>query len=102
MFNLTPHMIRLNDGREFPPCGVIPRVGTTYTVPDDDGVVGVRFGVPTGLPDKQEGILLIVSAILADACPGRDDLVSPATGHPDCVRKDGQVYSVPFFTRKVR
>ena len=30
---------------------------------------------------------------------GRTDVVAPATGHPDCVRKDGFIVSVPGFVR---
>ena len=30
---------------------------------------------------------------------GRTDVVAPATGHPDCIRKDGFIVSVPGFVR---
>ena len=43
--------------------------------------------------------IYIVSALVASACHARKDAVSPATGHPDAVRKDGQVYFVPGFVR---
>ena len=29
----------------------------------------------------------------------RKGLVAPATGHPDCIRKDGFIVSVPGFVR---
>ena len=29
----------------------------------------------------------------------RTDVVAPATGHPDCIRKDGFIVSVPGFVR---
>jgi hypothetical protein len=35
------------------------------------------------------------------AAARRSDLVSPATGHPDCVRENGQIKSVPGFVRAV-
>ena len=102
IINLTPHVVRLNDGREFPPSGIIARIGTSYAEIVDDGGIpftSVAFGKPVNLPERKEGVLLIVSGVLASACPERDDLIAPCTGHPDCVRKDGQVYSVPCFTR---
>jgi len=45
------------------------------------GVVLVRqkFGNVTGLPDAEEGFLLIVSALVKSALPDRRDLVSPAS-----------------------
>lgn len=45
------------------------------------GVVLVRqeFGNVTGLPDAEEGFLLIVSTIVKSALPDRRDLVSPAS-----------------------
>lgn len=100
--NLTPHIVRLNNGTEFPSAGTA-RVATTYSRFDDDLVADVRFGLIEGLPARRPDTIYIVSAIVAQAAAavGRFDLVSPATGHPDCVRKDGQVYSVPGFVRPV-
>ncbi|MEN9621584.1 MAG: hypothetical protein RLZZ67_18 [Candidatus Parcubacteria bacterium] len=96
--NLTPHSIRLNNGTEFPASGTVARVTATYTPFDENGVSEVKFGEPIGLPPLIDGVILIVSGMLAQASK-RADLVSPATGHPDCIRKDGQVISVPGFVR---
>ena len=97
--NLTDHVIRLNDGTEFAPSGMVARITTEYT-PFVDGVAGVTFGSPEGLPDPKPDTLYIVSGILAGALKGiRSDLVSPATGHPKCIRDKGQVVSVPGFVR---
>jgi hypothetical protein len=54
-------------------------------------------GEVTGLPPYELGRWLIVSLAVLSAVPGRPDLLAPATGHPDCVRRDGQIWSVPGF-----
>lgn len=97
--NLTPHVVRLNDGREFQPSGTVARVATEYTAFDSDGIASVSFGAVQGLPEPEEGTLYVASAMVAAAAAKRADVVSPATGHKDCVRKDGQVWSVPGFVR---
>ena len=56
----------------------------------------VTFGDIAGLPDPVAGTLYVVSALVAQAAR-RVDVVSLATGHPDAVRLDGQIYSVPGF-----
>lgn len=33
------------------------------------------------------------------AAPQREDFVCPATGHPEAVRVNGQIVSVPGFVR---
>lgn len=40
-------------------------------------LVTIGYGAPIGLPDEEEGTLLVVSKIVADAAPGRSDLVMP-------------------------
>ena len=55
------------------------------------------YGEVTGLPAPQGVIGFIVSGMVKAACPERYDLLVPATGHPEAVRKDGNVYSVPGF-----
>ena len=100
--NLTPHAITLNDGPEFPPSGVIARVSSEYGKFDENGVAEVKFGAPVGLPDPEEGTLFIVSGLVASAMKGkRGDLVSPATGHRNCVRSEDKkvILSVPGFIR---
>jgi hypothetical protein len=133
--NLTPHVIRLNDGREFTPSGQVARVtadhesaGVIYPrgvvcLDDDDSVIPlyrVRYSGIEGLPAPRrscnacegatcpgmepgntcgEKVWYVVSGVVAQAAKGRDDLLVPATGHPDAIRKDGQVFSVPGFVR---
>lgn len=41
----------------------------------------------------------IVNILCANIEKGRTDVVAPATGHPDCIRKDGFIVSVPGFVR---
>jgi hypothetical protein len=97
--NLTPHVIRLNDGTEYPPSGAVARVSAEYMrlAPSPPPCYSVVYGKVTGLPVPQDGVDYIVSGMVAAACKERHDLLVPATGHPDAVRKDGQVYSVPGF-----
>lgn len=108
IINLTPHVIRLNDGREFAPSRTMARVTASH---NDDGWLSggpdgpsirlfrVSYGETEGLPAPGEKMWYIVSALVAQATKGRNDLLVPATGHPDAVRKDGQVFSVPGFVR---
>jgi len=97
--NLTPHAINLNDGRVFPPSGVVARVSSTHTPFDENGVASLTFGEVQGLPEPQDGVLLIVSALVASAAK-RPDVVSPASGHPEVVRNEkGHIVSVPGFVR---
>lgn len=98
--NFTPHSVVLNDGKSFPSAG-IARVSNSFTDFNTDGVCDVTFGDIVGLPDPQDGVTYIVSAIVLSAAKlaGRTDCVAPATGHPACVRKDGFIVSVPGFVR---
>jgi hypothetical protein len=97
--NCTPHAIALNDGRVLPPSGQVARVDASHSPFDADGIGYVHFGVVTGLPSPQEGVFVVVSALVAQAAK-RADVVSPATGHPDCQRNEkGHIVSVPGFVR---
>lgn len=96
--NLTPHIVRLNSGKEFPPSGIVARVSSSYREVMS-GMFRVEFGEVVGLPEEKEGTMYIVSGMVA-AATNRKDVVSPATGHPAAVRKEGQIYSVPGFICK--
>lgn len=97
--NYTPHNVVMNDGRVFTSCGVA-RVSNTFSDVVDD-VCEVHYGDIVGLPEPTEGVTYIVSALVLSAAKelGRNDCVAPATGHPQCVRKDGFIVSVPCFVR---
>ena len=98
--NLTPHAIALNDGRVYPASGTIARVTAGYSAIVADVCVQT-FGDVQDLPEAVDGVLYIVSAMVLGALNGkRNDVVAPATGHPDCVRNDkGHIMSVPCFVR---
>lgn len=100
--NCTPHEIVLNDGRRFAPCGKVARVGQTHSKPDCNGICVSQYSEPFDLPEPQQDVRFIVSSLVLAACPDRTDLVAPATGHPDCVRNEGRIVSVPCFIRNAR
>ena len=96
--NLTPHPITAA-GREIPPSGQVARVSVSHEeVGALDGLPIYRaiFGPVEGLPSPEPGTAFIVSALVANAAPGRTDLYSPATGHPACERDgQGRIVGVP-------
>lgn len=97
--NFTPHTIVLNDGTQFPSLG-LARVSNSFTSFDEDGICSVRYGDVQGLPEPEADTFYIVSAMVL-AASSREDLVAPATGHPDCVRNEkGFIVSVPGFVRR--
>ena len=107
IINLTPHTIKLNSGKEFPPSGMVTRVSAQFSrlTPQEllnEGIYiySVEYGEIEGLPEPEEGKLFIVSAMVLEAGRkiGRNDLVAPATGHPEAIRNEqGQIVSVPGF-----
>ena len=94
--NFTPHTICLNDGRAFDSVG-IARVAAVFTAFDGD-YCRQEFGEVTGLPEQEKGVFLIVSGMVLSASD-RTDIVAPATGHPETVRKEGRIVSVPGFVK---
>ena len=100
--NLTPHAIavELSDGRRiFAPSGSIARVDSKSAVIGNfDGVPVSRatLGAVTGLPPAADGVVYLVSAMVAQAAQ-RADVVSPDTG-PTAIRENGQVVAVRGFT----
>lgn len=98
--NLTPHTITINNGIEYHPSGKVARVANKFSN-FCCGIATVFYGEIENLPEPEEGTIYIVSALVLAAAKekGRTDIVAPATGHPDCVRKDGFIVSVPGFVR---
>lgn len=96
--NFTPHTITLNNGTSFQSEGVA-RVSNTFSEFDENNICNVSYGDIQGLPEPKDGIYYIVSALVLAAAKlqGRKDCVAPATGHPECIRKDGFIVSVPGF-----
>ncbi len=84
---------------EVPPSGITARV----EVIEDE--VGYFCGIPlvrqrfspmiNHLPDPVPGVVYLVSTMVLQACPGRDDLLAPNTGPRGGVRgPDGQIHGV--------
>lgn len=104
--NLTPHTVRLNSGVEFPPSGQVARVKVTHHqdgwVSDGNHAIPIYcpvFGQVEGLPEPEAWTIYIVSGVVAAACRDREDVVCPATGHEETIRRDGQVWCVPGFSQ---
>lgn len=97
--NFTPHPITLNSGEVFPPSGVVARVGVKFSDFDKNEIAKQSFGEVENLPEPQEDVFFIVSAMVLSASD-RKDLVAPATGHPDTKRNEkGHIISVPGFVQ---
>lgn len=102
--NLTPHDIKLNDGTIYQASGRVARVENTFSN-FCCGISKVFYGDIENLPEPEDGVYYIVSAMVLVAnnskprCRRRGDLVAPATGHPDCIRENGFIVSVPGFVR---
>jgi hypothetical protein len=81
--NFTPHIINIFDGEAsvtYPVDGPAPRLATVRTSLGflaGHHVVRTAFGEITGLPPKEENVVLVVSAMVAEAAPERDDLAYP-------------------------
>lgn len=96
--NCTAYEVRLNDGRVFPPSGIIARRTATCTGFDSNGIATIKHEV-VNLPVASQNTIYIVAEIVKMAEPQRADLVCPAYSHPDAVCVNGQVVSVPGFIR---
>jgi hypothetical protein len=117
--NLTPHAVNVLalDGSflTFPPSGDVARVEEFVTSTerlilmdeqehyDDQGMpwwpqiikVTKRYGPVTGLPKPTPGVTYLVSSIVRDALPDRQDLLTPDTGPNSVIRNDqGQILGV--------
>ena len=83
--NLTPHAITvLGPSGEtlavLPPSGSVARVSTAREIAGElQGIPVYRttYGAVTGLPEQQDGVALVVSAMVRTAVPGRRDVYSP-------------------------
>jgi len=88
VINCTPHSVDIvrNDGNTItiPASGIIPRckqdtvvVGSAFVDGKGIPITRTQFGDVEDLPEKDDDTLLIVSMLVAKACPERDDLVIP-------------------------
>jgi hypothetical protein len=93
-------MVRFG-GKEvtFHPCGIVPRVDTETELIDMVGgipIMSVKLKEITDLPEKQEGVVLVVSRLVSDMAPAdRDDLVYPV----ELIREDGRIIGSRGFGR---
>ncbi len=101
IINLTPHEITVHDGgsvRLIPTSGGIARVTVSREVVaavDGIPVSRVTLGSVEGLPEKKPDTYYLVSALVAQACPDREDLLSPG----ELVRDDnGRVIGCRGFS----
>jgi len=108
LVNLTPHEIKIvgENGEErlvIPPSGIVARVRTEQTlVRYVNGIPIVRttFGDVEGLPEPQPNTLYIVSSLVAQAVPYRNDVVAPDTSPNGVVRdSEGKIIGVKRFQR---
>ena len=106
--NLTPHEIKVvgEDGEVkmvIPPSGQVARVRAEQKVVGEiDGVPVVKtvFGDVEGLPEPREGVVYIVSSLVAQAVREREDVVAPDTSPLGAVRDaDGRIVGVKRFQR---
>lgn len=83
IINLTPHDINIildNDTTTIPTSGQIARCKTNriqIDMIDSIPINQTQFGQVTDLPNQQENIFYIVSALVANALPDRSDLLIP-------------------------
>ena len=101
VINLTPHAIVVKSGNRevvYEPSGMVARMETeTSEVGEVDGFsVMVSEVTGSNLPDPEEGVFYLVSAMVLSAFPERGDLLAPDTGNAE--RNDkGHIVSVPGF-----
>jgi len=85
LVNLTPHAVTIA-GLVVPPSGTVARVAEEVTACGTITIEGVeipliakRFGRIENLPEPQPGVILITSALVAQAAwaEGRNDVVCP-------------------------
>jgi hypothetical protein len=85
LINLTPHTVVLA-GLEIPPSGIVARVeehvtrvGTLAIGEHEIPLVAKRFGEIINLPEREDGVLYVTSALVAQAAwaIGRTDVVHP-------------------------
>ena len=94
--NLTPHPITIVQGEQstvYPVDGPAPRLAVEREPLGQVGGVSIvrsTMGDPTGLPDPQEGVILIVSALVAEhpSVANRTDLAYPGEAIRD---SDGKI-----------
>lgn len=107
--NLTPHPLNVKtaDGEyiTIPPSGDVARVVYDRLPPEQVRIDGHEISISVagapreiiGLPEPEEGVVLIVAKAVSDAVPNRGDLMSPGRLIRD---EDGTVIGCDGLTRR--
>jgi hypothetical protein len=80
LINCTPHPINLLDGEIIEKSGIIPRLIEKEKKIESIGKYSLyqkSFGQIDNLPERKADTYYIVSALIAQACPEREDLLVP-------------------------
>ena len=65
---------------DLPPCGIVPRCSQSeecVLVINDIALTRQTFGEVVDLPEPEKDVMLVVSRLVASACPDRSDLLVP-------------------------
>ena len=101
--NLTPHAVTVlrenEEPIEYPPSGTVARCATQRRVIGSLNGIPINqteFGEVSGLPAPAPGVYYLVSALVAQALPQREDLLIP----DDVVRDEaGRIIGCRAFAR---
>jgi hypothetical protein len=106
IINLTPHAIVIvkDDGSRLtlPPTSPTARIqqhNAVYQFVDDIPVSQVVYGEVEHLPAPQPDTIYIVSAMVAQQCRERTDVMAPDTGATAMRDAAGQIVAVRGFVR---
>lgn len=98
LINLLPHAVTIRTvrsgdiilpGRSPGDCPYLDARGTRTLLPDIESgrdlfpLAREPIYAVMGLPGPRDGVLYVVSTLIAEACPHRDDLVSPGPAFRD-------------------
>lgn len=97
IINCTPHDVTIA-GKTYPASGNVVRASSQHVAmahPADFPMYSIEYGPVAYAPPPVPGVLNIVSMLVMQQAPTRRDFAAPASGHPDVVRVNGQIQSVP-------
>ena len=107
ILNLTLHDVTVKHGGKtevFPKSGLSVRCNIPMEPTEEINGVPTKIKrldlIETTLPAQQEGVLLLVSSMVLDACPERTDLISPDTSKGMAIKNGhGKIIAVRGFQR---
>lgn len=87
-------------GVVYPPSGIVAEINLGYTQ-IVGGVCTLAIGGVLNIPDREVGVVYIVSELVSFVLKGkRSDVVAPAATHPDVQRNAfGDIIHIPCFYR---